>query len=102
MLPTLADPEMEERGRMLPVLLAGQEEDWPTELAALTAKLKRINLPHQIAALKTFEDKVSLNLRPAGVQNLKHFRCKAFWKLKLLLFFTILRVEPRHIVLLCS
>lgn len=40
--------------------MSGQEEQaWPTELETLTARLRKINLPHQIAALKTFEDKVA-------------------------------------------
>jgi len=36
----------------------GEEDAWPTELQSLTIKLRNINLPHQIAGLKTFQDKV--------------------------------------------
>ncbi len=35
-----------------------EEELWPNVLDALTQKLKKINLPHQVANVKTFEDKV--------------------------------------------
>jgi len=35
-----------------------EEELWPNVLDTLTQKLKKINLPHQVANVKTFEDKI--------------------------------------------
>ena len=38
--------------------LRSEEEFWPAVLDGLTAKLKKINLPHQISNVKTFDGKV--------------------------------------------
>jgi hypothetical protein len=54
-------------------VLAGQEADWPQELETLTARLKKNNIPHQIAAVKSFEDKVSLELGYSTHITLYHF-----------------------------
>ena len=35
-----------------------EDETWPSVLEGLTLKLKKINLPHQVANVKTFEGKV--------------------------------------------
>ena len=39
-------------------VLASEEAAWPLELEALTTRLRKNNLPHQIAAVKTCEGKV--------------------------------------------
>jgi hypothetical protein len=44
--------------------LAGREADWPQELETITARLKKNNIPHQIAAAKSFEDKVTVSKSP--------------------------------------
>jgi len=36
-----------------------EEEEWPNVLEALTVKLKKINLPHQVSNIKTFDGKVA-------------------------------------------